>query len=92
MHTFHEVTCDMLTEYGYDNVKSVFPYEKFRLAWHAFLNLLDVDMTIGFTCPECAATPEIVICDGTSLSFQKRMWSFRQLNDVDENVIDIQTS
>jgi hypothetical protein len=55
-----------------------FSYHKLRSAWLSFLKLLDIDFENGFSCPDCPGDgPEIIICDGTSLSFQRRMWSWK---------------
>lgn len=73
MHTFHQVLCNVLADYGYE-AQSVFAYDKFRMAWYTYLNLLDIDLNQGFSCSICTAQPDIVVCDGTSVSFQRRMW------------------
>lgn len=68
----------MHIDYGNTSIGKVFCYERLRVAWLSFLRLLDVDVSTGFSCPECSGsdgkTPEIIICDGTSISFQRRMW------------------
>lgn len=91
MHSFHQVTCEMLEDFGYGQVRKIFPYNKFRLAWYAFIDLLDIDMNNGFCCPVCSTTPDLVICDGTSLAFQKRMWTWQENERVNDGLIDVQT-
>ena len=49
----------------------IFSYNHYRLAWHAFLHLLDIDMQSGFMCPICEDCPSEVVMDATSLSFRK---------------------
>ena len=61
--------------------------QRFWNAFHAtncrvlgclFFKLLDIDFENGCSCPDCPGDgPEIIICDGTSLSFQRRMWSWK---------------
>lgn len=81
IHTFYSAWCDLHKDYGNLNISSVFSYEKFKNAWYAFLKLLDIDYTTGFSCPTCSPsdddTPAVIICDGTSLSFQRRMWTWK---------------
>ena len=90
MHTFHLVLCDVLKDYGYNDIATVFPYEKFKLAWYSFLKLLDIDMSTGFICSTCRDEPDIVVCDGTSLAFQRRMWTWQHSDEASTPVIDVQ--
>lgn len=74
MHTFHETLCDIHRDYGNEKeIKMFFPYNRFRYAWYSYLNLLEIDYCSGFSCPKCTSAPEIILCDGTSLAFQRRM-------------------
>ena len=47
------------------------------------MDLLDIDFSEGFSCPECGGDdgkpPTMLICDGTSISFQRRMWQWDDL-------------
>ncbi len=77
MHTFYQVLCDMHVDRGNVDIRKIFSYDNFRLAWLSFLKLLDIKLDEGFICPECSKhgnQPNLIICDGTSLSFQRRMW------------------
>ncbi|XP_053402535.1 uncharacterized protein LOC123544018 isoform X2 [Mercenaria mercenaria] len=77
MYTFYQTWCDIHLDYGNSKIQEEFSYQKFRHAWHTFLSLLDIDYNEGFSCPDCGDDgPDTVICDGTSLSFQRRMWNW----------------
>ena len=91
MHTFHQVMCAVPKDYGFSDVDQVFPYEKFKLAWYSFLQLLDTDYSNAFVCPICSSTPDVIICDGTSVSFQSRMWHGQpiELEPAATNAIDV---
>lgn len=89
MHTFHQVACDVLVDYGFQNVRQVFTYSKFKLAWYTYLELLNTDYTQGFICSLCSCKPDIIVCDGTSVSFQSRMWHHQAVEPVSTKVVDI---
>ena len=61
-----------MADFGHANLFNLFSYNKFKDAWYSYLELLKIDFSNGFTCPECKAEPDLIICDGTSLSFQHR--------------------
>ncbi|KAL5017705.1 hypothetical protein ScPMuIL_005212 [Solemya velum] len=85
LHTFYERFCDLHIDYRNSAIRDVFSYQHLRHAWLHFLSLLDIDFTEGFSCPDCGgddgAAPSMLICDGTSLSFQRRMWQWDDLKD-----------
>lgn len=45
-------------------------YHQLRAAWDGFCRLLQIEQY--FSCPLCHSSPKIVVCDGLTLSFQKR--------------------
>ncbi|XP_076147301.1 uncharacterized protein LOC143131544 [Alosa pseudoharengus] len=47
-------------------------YHKFRMAWHAFLGLLELDTKEGFQCPICQDEPKELVMDGTTLGYHQR--------------------
>ncbi|KAK3109037.1 hypothetical protein FSP39_021641 [Pinctada imbricata] len=59
------------------------------------MRMLDVDLASGFHCSQCEGddglSPEIIICDGTSVSFQRRMWSWDSEED-DQEYMDLTPS
>ncbi len=84
----------MHVDFGNKNIKDVLSYERLRAGWLSFLYMLDVEYENGFWCPKCSENnkqPEIIICDGTSVSFQRRMWHNRNSNVLQQKQsIDIQ--
>ena len=59
MNDFHEVF-------------SFLNYDQWRLSWYSYLDLLNINYTEGFQCSVCGEVPETVVCDATSLGFQKK--------------------
>ena len=64
-------------------------YHRFRLAWIAFNGLLDFGgkRNENFICSACGESPDIIICDGTTLSFEKRYLLVRHHPSLKENLI-----
>ena len=61
-------------------------YSRFHSAWMSFLSLHPVDSSV-FQCTICSVSPEIVICDGITLSFQKRFRiGLETKNDEDDQL------
>ena len=58
---------------------------KWRLAWYAFLGLLDIDYSSGFTSAQCGQYPNIVSCDATTLAFKRE---YAQKIDVNPHDIE----
>ncbi|XP_041958817.1 uncharacterized protein LOC121718060 isoform X2 [Alosa sapidissima] len=54
-------------------------YHKFRVAWYAFVDLLDLSFEAGFECARCGPTPHTIICDGTALSFRRALLPWQEL-------------
>ncbi|XP_050406170.1 uncharacterized protein LOC126827514 isoform X2 [Patella vulgata] len=81
LFTFYNVFVDVHEDYGNISIKDEFSYHQFRFAWLSFFDLLDINMTEGFSCPVCERDggPDTIICDGTSVSFQRRMWTWKEL-------------
>lgn len=84
MHTEYTVLCETHVDATF---KERVSYQKFRMAWHSFIELLDIDYEDGFMCAICGAEPECVIMDATSLSFRRTLASWTNfLNQTDEQV------
>lgn len=49
-------------------------YERLRLSWIAFQKLINYGrpQSDNFSCVKCGKTPDVVVCDGITLSFEKR--------------------
>ena len=57
----------VLTKNQADAGNDVFPtlvnYGNWRLAWYAFLSLLDINFKDGFTCEHCGCEPRTIVCE-----------------------------
>ena len=64
-------------------------YDNWRMAWYAFIKLLHVNTSAKFMCDICGPAPETVVCDATSLGFQRKFASlvFTQKRNIDDVVI-----
>ena len=78
----------MHNDAGNDAFSSMISYNHFRLAWYAFLKLLEIEYESEFKCHECGNQPEIVIMDATSLGFRKELdlWKATQQLTTTTNV------
>ena len=89
LYTFHQTFVDVHNAYGNDSVKEVLSYDRLRHAWISFLKLLELDYQSGFQCKSCEDNPKTIICDGTTLSFQRRMWSWAEPEDDPSEYLDL---
>lgn len=48
-------------------------YNQLRYAWYSYLKLLDINYSEGSICPECGPTPNIIVCDATTVAFCRKM-------------------
>ncbi|KAJ8349082.1 hypothetical protein SKAU_G00276710 [Synaphobranchus kaupii] len=69
MYNFHNSWMEILTDCG---TLDTLPYKRFRWAWHAYLNLLDIPAAEGFYCPKCRDNPRSIVMDGTTLGYHQR--------------------
>ena len=72
---YYNVWAQEMETYGHKDFRSRLPYSAFIQAWYAFMKLLQIDWEDGMKCEVCGPSPRIVICDGTSLGFQKKFLS-----------------
>lgn len=62
------------TEYSVLTGSTILPsYNHYRVAWYAFLELMDIDFNNGFCCELCGIHPSVIIMDATTLAFQKSL-------------------
>lgn len=71
MFTEYTILCKTQEDLGNEEFSSTFSYNHFRMAWYAFAQLLDIDLSEGFMCTICGDHPGTVIMDATTLSFRK---------------------
>lgn len=79
MFTEYVALCQMYKYHGHLDVDKQFSYQRLQLAWYSYINLLDVTYEEGFTCSKCGPEPSVVVMDATTLSFRKRMLSWRDV-------------
>ncbi|CAC5387652.1 unnamed protein product [Mytilus coruscus] len=94
LYTFYKTWCDVYFDYKNFTIQVDLSYERLRQAWLSYLKLLDIDFNEGFSCPHCDGDdgmPETIICDGTTLSFQRRMWDWNEEIEP-ENVLTLSSS
>lgn len=67
---YHKVVAWEWTARGLPGIS----YHRLRLAWIAFQKLMDfgAPMEDNFECIQCGRSPRQIVCDGITLSFQKR--------------------
>lgn len=72
LQTYFQVWTRRLSDVG--TAKEEMPsYNQLRYAWYSFMNLLDVDYSVGNTCRQCGPEPDVVVCDATAVAFRKTM-------------------
>ena len=54
-------------------------------SWYCFLRLLDINLEEGMICQKCGPSPEIIICDGTTVGFQKKFLTSLLTRQDDED-------
>ena len=74
VHFYSTWKKEMLEDWNLDAFK-YFTYDNFIDAWYAYLKLLDQNSAEGFSCETCGDDPSLIICDGTSIGFRRRMLS-----------------
>lgn len=69
---YHDVWASEMEVFGYHDFRQKMPYQKFTQTWYSFLELLKKDYQDSMCCTLCGHAPNLVICDGTSLGFQRK--------------------
>jgi len=74
LHGFYDVWKQHQIDNGNINFSKLFRYDIWRKCWYSYLDLLKIDEKAinGFRCDKCGDEPELVVCDATSLGFQKK--------------------
>lgn len=49
-----------------------FRYNDLRSSWYAFLKLLSISFEDGAECDKCGKIPETIVCDATSMGYQRK--------------------
>ena len=83
MYTEYGILEKICEDVGDSPLNTVFTYNHFRLSWYAYLNLLDIDLSLGFSCKVCGTTPDIIVMDATSLSFRRALDSWSAIFHTD---------
>ena len=85
LHTFFNVWQERNVDAGNFAFHQLIDYNSWRFAWYAFLRLLDINYHQGWICPRCGPQPDIIVCDATSVAFQRQFVQSRN-NTVTEDV------
>ena len=56
MYTEYRILEKTYADVGDIPLKTVFTYNHFCLSWYAYLSLLDIDVSLGFSCKVCGTT------------------------------------
>ena len=56
----------------YNEIEFNMSYAMWVQSWYHFISLLDVDLKDGMACEKCGDQPDVIICDGTAVGFQKK--------------------
>jgi len=90
IYTFYTIMSSMYEDAGEGSLKSQFPYHWLKASWYHYLHILDIDYANGFKCPSCSVegnTPNIIICDATSLAFRREL--LQDLSNLSTEIEDI---
>ena len=79
---YYKVWTKNQADAGNDVFPTLLNYYNWRLAWYAFLILLDINFKDGFTCEHCG-------CDATSLGFQRKFLhiAFSKKNETYSSIV-----
>ena len=72
LHGYYKVWIKVQEDAGNNSFCECMNYDNWRMSWYAYLSLLDIDTSTGFSCNICGIFPKIVVCDASSLGFQKK--------------------
>eukprot|EP00058_Branchiostoma_floridae_P026343 XP_002611834.1 hypothetical protein BRAFLDRAFT_83142 [Branchiostoma floridae] len=70
----------------------VLPLHKMRRAWDSFSHLLDINWQTSFQCPVCKGSPDVIICDGTSLGFRKDLINHESNRETQQSSLQVKGS
>lgn len=89
MYTFVNVTLEESFDVGLSTLYSLMTYDRFRMAWYNYLDLLDIAFDTGFCCSVCQMQPDTVVFDATTLSYRKEALplGLSRINDTKEKSI-----
>ena len=90
MYTFVSVTKEESFDVGLSSLYSLLTYDRFRMAWYSYLDLLDINFDDGFCCSVCRTHPDTVVFDATTLSYRKEALplGLSKINDTKEKPIE----
>jgi len=65
-------------------------YDKLRLAWLSYVSLMDFGSLLeeNFQCHLCGSQPDVIICDGITLSLQKRYVTNMGMTSSDSPILE----
>ena len=81
---YYEIWSKKQENAGIKNFKELLNSTNWRQSWYSFVKLLDIDYGAGAECQICGKIPDIIICDDTSLGYQKK-FATAALQEVTNN-------
>lgn len=73
LHGYYDIWRERFADYSIADFRKDMSYQHWRASWYAYLSLLDIDFEQWNVCDKCGSSPDIIICDGTSLGFRKQL-------------------
>ena len=87
LHGYYEVWASTQESGGNVGFRKSINYNSFRQSWYAFLGMLDIDFEEGVNCRHCGLIPEQVVCDATSIGYQRKFATIALSQVVDEKKV-----
>eukprot|EP00111_Clytia_hemisphaerica_P009034 TCONS_00026469-protein len=72
LNGFYEIMAREHKDAGDTYFSERFRYNDLRSSWYAFLKLLSISFEDGAECDKCGKIPETIVCDATSMGYQRK--------------------
>ena len=74
LHGYYSIWSAHQMDNGNEDFSKKLKYNHWRMSWYGYMSLLNIDFGTGWqTCTECGDSPDVVVCDGTSLGFRRNL-------------------
>lgn len=82
LHGFYDIWNRHQEDSGNNVFKKILRYDIWRKIWYGYLRLIVDRLDDNFICPKCGPNPSMIVCDATSLGFQRKYMKFRKHDDI----------